>query len=142
MDESLDGLLNELPAEAMASDLPERIRERLRSYRRRETRLWFAARAGTMALGAGSVALVWPGLTQLAEAVVRSIEGSAEGVLAGLIEDPELALWRVGESLVGMGSGASGLLGAGGVLALTLLAVPAVLGLAWTLGGRREVLSA
>jgi hypothetical protein len=141
MDESLDGLLNDLPAEAMAADLPERVREGLRTYRRREARLRFAARAGTMALGAGSVVLVWPGLTQLAEAVVRAIEGSASGVLAGLIEDPGMALWRLGESVMGMGSGVSGRLGTSGVLALTLLAIPAVLGLSWTLSGPREALS-
>jgi hypothetical protein len=53
-----------------------------------------------------------------------------------------MTIWQFGEGLMDLGPHFSVALGRSGVLALTVLAIPALLGLAWTVGGAREAFTA
>jgi hypothetical protein len=138
MNEGLESILADLPSETMSAALPDRIRSRLASYRRRETRLRFGIRAGSLALGGGSGLVLWPALQSLAREVVQGVEGAATPVATNLVADPGPTLWRMVEGATAWGTQVSFGLGATGVIALMALAVPALLGLTWTLGGRKE----
>jgi len=138
MDKWMETALGDLPVEAMPAELPERVRLRLARHRRGEARLRASARAGMLALGVGSAAILWAPIIGLTEALIRGVQGAAAPIVTSLVEDPGMTMWRLGEGALTWGPQVSFDLGASGMIALVALAVPAMLGLTWTLRGRMD----
>jgi hypothetical protein len=134
----MDSILSDLPSEPMSADLPDRVRRRLASHRRSEARLRHGARAGLLGLGGASAIVLWPALQSLARMIVQGVGSAAAPAVASLYADPGPTLWRMAEGATDWGPQVFLGLGASGVIALMALAVPALLGLTWTLGGRKE----
>jgi hypothetical protein len=55
-----------------------------------------------------------------------------------MVEDPGMTMWQLGREALAWGPQVSFDLGASGMIALVALAVPAMLGLTWTLRGRMD----
>ncbi|HET7010700.1 MAG TPA: hypothetical protein VFI11_08000 [Anaerolineales bacterium] len=142
MPEVWDSLLRDLPTEDVPVDLTARVRAHLASARRREARMRIAVWTGMLALGVVSGAVLWPALVSLLESLVRGFPQTAAPAVAGLWQAPGTTLWELAQSILGWGGQVSLGLGASGMIALMFLAVLAILGLTWTLGGRTEEASA
>ncbi len=138
MDKWVETALDDLPVEAMPVELPQRVRSRLARHRRGEARLRTSARAAMLALGVASGAILWTPITGLTAALLRGVQEAAAPVVTSMVEDPGMTIWRMGERALTWGPQISFDLGASGMIALVALAVPAMLGLTWTLKGRAE----
>lgn len=138
MDKWVETVLGDLPVEAMPVELPQRIRSRLARHRRGEARLRTSGRAGMLALGVVSAAVLWAPITSLTAVLIRGVQEAAAPVVTSLVEDPGMTIWQLGEGALSWGPKVSFDLGASGIIALVALVVPAMLGLTWTLKGRAE----
>jgi hypothetical protein len=138
MVEWVKGVLGDLPVEAMPAELPERVRLRLALHRQGEARRRTLARGGMLALGVASAAILWTPITWLTQALIRGVQAAAAPVVMSMVEDPGMTMWQLGEGALAWGPQVSFDLGASGMIALVALAVPAMLGLNWTLRGRRD----
>jgi len=138
MDKWMESVLGDLPVEAMPVELPERVRLRLARHRRSEAGLRASGRVGMLALGLGSAAILWAPITGLTEALIRGVQETAAPIVTSMVEDPGMTMWHLGEGALTWAPQVSFDLGASGMIALVALAVPAMLGLTWTLKGRAE----
>lgn len=138
MDDWVEVVLGDLPLEVMPADLPQRVRSRLALHRQGEARLRILARGGMLALGIASAAILWAPITWLTQALIRGVQEAAAPVVMSMVEDPGMTMWRLGQGALAWGPQVSFDLGASGMIALVALAVPAMLGLTWTLRGRMD----
>ena len=137
MPDSLEQLLGAMTAEPMPSGLPERLRRRLARARRQERLQTVIGRSAVLALGAGSGVVLWPALTSLAAGWMED-SGSLGPSLMRLLKDPVGGLWAMVQANLTWGPHVWHGLGAIGLMALVLLAVPALLGLTWALRGQTK----
>jgi len=138
MDDWVEGVLGDLPLEAMPAELPERVRLRLTLHRQGEARLRTLTRGGMLALGIASAAILWAPITWLTQALIRGVQEAAAPVVMSMVEDPGMTMWQLGQGALTWGPQVSFDLGSSGMIALVALAVPAMLGLTWTLRVRMD----
>jgi hypothetical protein len=132
MDESLERLLEDLPGEAMADDLPRKVHARLAGLRRREASRQAAGRGLALIVGWISGWLLWPRVSSLVMGWQANLD-SLTRAFGSILENP-MEGWRaLLDGALRWGPELAQSLGAPGLVALMLLAVPALLGLHWAL---------
>jgi hypothetical protein len=126
MSDWMDDLLSSLPSDPQPEGLPHLVRARLAAERRRERWIHRGRRGvllGAAALGAWLVAPFLPGL----EGVVPRVSVEALREWTGLMLGSPSSAWRaVVDGLGGWASRVEGSLGPALILALVLIAVPAL----------------
>ncbi len=137
MDDPIERLLGRLTAEPMPLDLTDRVRFRLAQARRRERLQEAIGRGSVLALGVGSGILLWPALASLAGGWTENLGSLAESLMR-VLNDPVAGLWAMVQANLTWGPEVLHGLGTVGLVALLLLAVPALLALSWTLNGATE----
>jgi hypothetical protein len=137
MPDSLEGRLGAMAAEPMPADLPARVRLRLARARRQERWQVAIGRSTILVLGVASGVLLWPALASLAAGWMEDA-GSLAPSLMGVLNDPVGGLWAMVQANLMWGPEVLHGLGTVGLLALILMAVPALLGLNWALSGRTK----
>ncbi len=110
---------------------------RLARARRQEQLRRAVGRSAVLALGVASGVLLWPALTSLAAGWMED-SGSLAPSLMRVLNDPMGGLWAMVQSNLIWGPEVLRGLGTIGLMALVLLAVPALLGLNWALHGRTK----
>src|SRR4030065_275586 len=96
MDDWAEGVLGDLPLEAMPAELPQRVRSRLALHRQGEARLRTLARGGMLALGIASAAILWAPITWLTQALIRRVQEAAAPVVMSMVEDPGMTMGQLG----------------------------------------------
>jgi hypothetical protein len=126
MTDWMDDLLTELPSEPQPPDLDRRIRAGLSDERRKERRLRRGIRAALVGAAALGLWLAAPALSGLA-ALLPRVNGESLGDWAGLfVASPPTALNAAVDTLASWASRAAERLEPALVLALVLIAVPAL----------------
>jgi hypothetical protein len=139
MSDWMDDLLSDLPSAPTPARLAWRLRARVALERRRIRAVRWAGRIALVGAAAGGLWMMAPSLARL-DALVPRYSVRALGAWAALsLESPPEALGQAADSLLAWGAGAAQGLGAGPILALVLITIPALWGLVGlTREGRRQ----